>query len=170
MPGQELHLYLDVNVYLDAFIAWNDEMRPTVLVTDEENAVADPACLLLAAIRARQSVNGQNLVLHTSSRVVALVVSKLIADYGWVNDRAMEAGQWIIDLTIATGGSMASDQSAPAVVPGLRDLEDRHRIAEARACEVDLFLTRDGEVLDAADPTVKPFPMKPRAFVDRSRG
>jgi predicted nucleic acid-binding protein len=163
-------LFLDVNVYLDAFIAWYDDMRPSVLVTADNVALAGPpACALFTAIREGRSVNDQRLVLHASDRVLELVAAALVGEYGWEHEVTIEAVDWIIRAVLDSGGMIVPPQISPAVVPGLSDMEDAYRVAEARAVSAELFLTRDREILDTADANERPFPMTPRSFVNRSR-
>jgi hypothetical protein len=164
-------LFLDVNVYLDAFIAWNDDMRPTVLVTDTGTINGDPACAVLQAICEGRLLGGSPIVLHSSERVLVLVRAKLAEAYRWIPDKADDAVAWIVETVDGSGGRIVreGEVSGPDDVPGVHDVEDRYRLAEARLCGATLFLTRDQEILDSADADRLPFPMKPRAFIDRAR-
>lgn len=171
MSLEPLDLFLDVNVYLDAFVSWGADFSPAVLFTGNGGPIeGPPACAIFHALTNRYTVNGKRLVLHSSEIVAALTVSKLITDYKWDEPVADDASALIEQIVRDTGGCFVTDDDLGSLppIPGLFDREDIHRIAEAQACNATLFITRDTGILNVNDPHRKPFAITPRQFLRMS--
>ena len=117
----------------------------------------------------RELVNGKRLVLHLSERSLKDTAAKLISNYGWAEPATKKAMITLIRLMKESGGTICriGDASNIRTDERVTDREDQHRLAEARKCGADIFISRDNDVLDLG--ITHPVVMTPRQFLDRSR-
>lgn len=165
----ETHLFTDTNVAIDAFVFQHGDDTPMQLDTGNLTFVGTPAGLLLTMIGNQELVNGKRLVLHTSERSLKDMAAKLTSNYGWTEPATKQAMIKMIQLMKASGGTICRIGEAINIRTDERvtDREDQHRLAEARKCGADIFVSRDGDVLDLG--VTHPVVMTPRQFLDRSR-
>ena len=169
MRDDRLELYADVNVLMNALLAWHGDEAPIAVAAQTTEYTGDPSSVMLSLIGSGELVNGRRLVLHSSRRVLLLTRAKLREHYGWADEPLNEATLFLIGLVRDSDGIVCRDDDVVTTVqlPGLTDQEDVHRFSEAARCGANLLLTNDDDLLSAADPSVQPFIITPRSFVQR---
>lgn len=169
MSADQIGVFADVNVLIDAFVFQHGDDQPLTFEATEFTYSGDPVVVFMMMVQSGDIVNEQRLVLHTSQRCITLMVAKLIDNYRWSEEAARLAAIRVINLVKSSDGTVCRTSDVGGVQSdfGIDDQEDQHRLAEARRCEATIFLTNDGDLLDLR--MTSPLVMTPRAFIDRSR-
>ena len=73
-----LHVFCDVNVFIDAAISWNasNEGLPVIVRTPDAQVKGGPSAVQLLAIALGVPINQSAIVLHTNDQVLATVAGK----------------------------------------------------------------------------------------------
>lgn len=159
-----LGLFLDVNVLIDAFVFQHGDDQPVEFSSLNFTYKGDPASVVMMLIDSRDPLKkNTRLSLHTSQRVIQLVMAILAEQYRWKPEAVKLAGMKIISMTKKSGGTLCRDKHLPINFDETEDKEDAHRMAEARRCGADLVLTRDRDLLDQG--ITNPSVITPRKFI-----
>lgn len=145
-----LHVFCDVNVFIDAAISWNasNEGLPVIVRTPGAQLKGGPSAVLLLAIAYVVPINQLTIILHASDEVLATVAGKLQDEYDWLSEPADEFLNWIYDLVETSGGTVVEKGSTiPNHQPD--DREDNRVLGEALDTPARLLITNDRAFIDA---------------------
>lgn len=166
MSLPELHVYLDVNVYLDASIEWaTDDQTLQVDFDNDWSCTGNPAQVLLVAIESGHPVNGHRMVLHTSKRCLRFVYDKLQTEYKWDVEATKQFLSLIVQIVRKSGGGR--NHEGQPLIDVSDDVEDNHRFSEAAAAGCEVLFTSDRGLLAANDARRRPLITSPRDFLER---
>lgn len=167
----ELRLFFDANELIRLALAYHGDMAPAVLRSEHLEVSGDPIAVLWIVAAEGEVVNGQRLVVFSSVETLKLIRAKLAEVYRWDSEILDEFTRIVVRVVKSTGGQVHRGSPSPLRYGPLTDAEDRHRLAEASACQAEVFVTEDGEVLDAwrTDPTLRPIAVSAREIVERLR-
>ena len=161
-----IELFLDVNVYLDAIVVWQTDQ--TYLPFEYRSGVSvvnNAPGVIVDAIYHREVVNGRELVLHTSARVLGMIEFKLQSEYRWELAAIDRASDLFVHLVATSGGRICEDPPKVLQLPGLTDQEDVHRYSEASATGAELLVTSDHGFLAVNDAGLRPQIVSPSSVV-----
>jgi predicted nucleic acid-binding protein len=163
-----LHVFCDVNVFIDAAIAWNasNEGLPVIVRSPGAQLKGGPSAVLLLAIAYGVPINQSAMVLHASDEVLTTVAGKLQDEYDWLAGPTDEFLDWIYDLVETSGGAVVERGSTiPNHQP--HDREDNRVLGEALDTPARLLITNDRAFVDAG-PFRGVVPITPRDFLKRA--
>jgi len=168
VSDDRIEMFLDVNVLVDAFLFQHADDQPVEFEATDFTFQGDPTSTVMMLIDTGDPVKGKRLVLHSSKRVIKLTIAILEDKFRWSPEASQLAAVKILNMIRQSHGRLCSeDQLSIRTDEGIEDKEDVHRVAEARACGAEVFLTRDGDLLDLG--ILRPVVMTPRQFIDRLR-
>jgi predicted nucleic acid-binding protein len=163
-----LHVFCDVNVFIDAAISWNasNEGLPVIVRTPGAQLKGGPCAVLLLAIALGVPINQSAMVLHTSDQVLATVGGKLQDEYDWLPGPTDDFLSWIYDLVEASNGTVVETGST---IPNHQqdDREDNRVLGEALDTPARLLITNDQAFIDAG-PYRGVVLITPRDFLKRA--
>lgn len=145
-----LHVFCDVNVFIDAAISWNasNQGLPVIVRTPGAQLKGGPSAVLLLVIAYEIPINQSTIILHTSDEVLATVAGKLQDEYDWLSGPTDEFLNWIYDL-VETSGGMVVERGSTIPNHQQDDREDNRVLGEALDTPARLLITNDRSFVEA---------------------
>jgi predicted nucleic acid-binding protein len=151
-PAEELRVFFDVNVYIDAILYWHTKNPQSLALDNLVVAEGAPAALALAAAAQNLPIHGRHVSLWSSDHVLDTLVYKLTTDPKFArHNLSNEIIDDFLDQTytaIERSGGQVIEKGRTQPQLQLNDPEDNRVLGDAVETDAHLLVTSDNGFLD----------------------